>query len=98
MDWSRVAFTEHVTEAAALIGECHIVLDFPPIERAAYEIKIFESRKGDAGGRYFAVGSNREDPVGFRPVASAATPEEALEGCLASAGIYHRRRVKQATV
>ena len=98
MDWSRVTFTEHVTEAAALVAECHVVFDFPPVERAAYEIKVFESLKGDAGGRFFAVGTNRDDPAAYRPVASAATAEEALEACLANAGIYHRRRVKQASV
>ena len=98
MDWSRVTLTEHVTEAAALVAECHVVFEFPPVERAAYEIKVFESLKGDAGGRFFALGTNRDDPTGYRPVASAATAEEALEACLANAGIYHRRRVKQASV
>jgi len=98
LDWSRIAFTEHMTEAAAVVGECLVVLDFTPTERAAYEIRVYESLKGAGAERYFAVGVNREDPGGFRPMGAAGTPEEALQSCLGNAGVYHRRRVKQAEV
>jgi hypothetical protein len=98
LDWSRITFTEHMTEAAAVVGECQVVLDFTPTERAAYEIKVYEALKGAGAERYFAVGVNREDPGGFRPMGAAATPEEALQSCLGNAGVYHRRRVKQAEV
>jgi len=98
LDWSRIAFTEHMTEAAGVVGECLVVLDFTPTERAAYEIKVYESLKGAGAERYFAVGVSREDPGGFRPMGAAATPEEALQSCLGNAGVYHRRRVKQTEV
>jgi len=94
MDWRRITFTEHMTEAAALVAECQVVFDFTPTERAVYDIKVFESLKG-GGERYFAIGTNPDDPRGFRPVGGADTPEDALHGCLGSAGVYHRRRVKQ---
>ena len=96
IDWSRVRFTEHMTEAAAVVAECHVVLDFGATAPVAYEIKVYESLKGAADDRYFAVGMNRDDVEGFRPVGTAASPEEALERCLADAGVFHRRRVKQA--
>ena len=96
LDWSRITFTEHMTEAAAVIGECQVVIDFTPTERAVYEIKVYESLKGGDAGRYFAVGVNRDDPQGFRPVGAGVTPEAALQSCLNGAGVYHRRRVKQA--
>src|SRR5207248_564887 len=51
--------------------------------------------KGGGAERYFAVGVSRDDPQGFRPVGTAATPEAALQSCLNNAGVYHRRRVKQ---
>jgi len=96
VDWSRVRFTEHMTEAAAVVAECHVVLDFGPAERATYEVKVYASLKGGGDDPYFALGTNREDPQGFHPLGGGATPEEALQGCLNNAGIYHRRRVKQA--
>ena len=58
IDWSRIRFTEHMTEAAVVIGECHVVLDFGTVARVSYEVKIYESLK--------------------------------------DAGVFHRRRVKQA--
>lgn len=95
MDWRRITFTDHMTEAAALMGECVVVLDFGT-ERATYEIKVYEALKGGGADRFFALGTNRDDPQGYRPVAGAATAEEAMQGCLNAAGVYHRRRVKQA--
>ena len=95
IDWTRIAFTEHMTEAAALVAEGQVVLDFEGAERVQYEIKVYESLK-DGGDRYFALGTNPADAHGFRPTGGGATPEEALQGCLNHAGIYHRRRVKQS--
>ena len=94
IDWTRIALTEHMTEAAALVGECQVVLDFDGAERTQYELKVYESLKG-GGDRYFAVGTNPADAAGFRPVGGGTTPEDALQACLNHAGIYHRRRVKQ---
>jgi len=96
LDWARVTFTEHMTEAAAVVGECHVVLDFPPDERATYAIKVYEALKGMGTEPYFALGTNADDPGGYRPLGGGSSPEEALQACLASAGVYHRRRVKQA--
>jgi hypothetical protein len=96
VDWRRISLTEHMTEAAALVAECHVAFDFTPAERAVYEIKVYESLKGGAGARYFAIGTDRDEPGGFRPLGSGETPEDALQACLGTAGIYHRRRVKQA--
>src|SRR5262249_34884089 len=45
---------------------------------------------------YFAIGRSARDPEGYRPFGSAATPEAALEACLAAAGVHHRRLVKQS--
>jgi hypothetical protein len=96
VDWSRVHFTAQVSEAAAVIAECQIVLDVAPDTRVAYEVKIYEALAGGSQDRYFALGTRRDDPHGFHPVGGAATPEEALERCLADAGIHHRRLRKQA--
>ena len=30
VDWRRVTLTEHMKEAAAVVGECQVVLDFGP--------------------------------------------------------------------
>lgn len=95
MEWRRIVFTEHMVEAAAVVAECRVAFDFGS-EQACYEIKIHEALKGSGPERYFALGTNRDDPQGYRPVGSADTPEEALQACLNAAGVYHRRRVKQA--
>jgi len=95
IDWSKIVFTEHVTEAAIVIGQTQVVIDFGA-ERASYDILVYEAVKGGGDDRYFAVGTNRDDAGGYRPTAAAATAEEAVQRCLSDAGIFHRRRVKQA--
>ena len=95
LDWRRVTFTEHMVEAAAVVAECHVVLDFGPEARTPYEVKVYESLKADGGERYFAVGTSGDDPDAFRPLGDGATPEEALQACLNAAGVHHRRLVKQ---
>lgn len=97
LDWSRVVFTEHMPEAAAVEAQCQVVLDFGPPERVCYEITVLRALKGDAAQPFFAYGRNLDAAGGFRPVGEGPTPEEALQECLAEAGLYHRRRVKQAT-
>ncbi len=94
MDWSRVAFTEHMTEAAVVEAACHVVFDFGPDEQATYEIVVMRVLKG-GGAPYFATGRNRDAPDGFRPFGDGDTPEEALQACLESAGIHHRRHERQ---
>jgi hypothetical protein len=95
LDWSRIRLTEHMTEAAAVVGECQVVLDFDAAERVCYEVKVYETLKGGGDEPYFALGVSRDAPDGFRPFGAGATPEAALEACLANAGVHHRRRVKQ---
>jgi hypothetical protein len=95
MDWSRVVFTAHMTEAATVVAECQVVFDFPPAEPATYAIKIQRVLKG-AGAPFFAVGRRRDDPAaGFQPFGEGASPEEALQACLEAAGVHHRRRERQ---
>ena len=94
LDWQRIVFTEHMVEAAAVVAECHVAFDFEGDETVAYEIKVYRTLKG-SGDPYFAVGVNRADADGYRPVGTADTPEEALNACLAMAGVHHRRLVKQ---
>jgi hypothetical protein len=96
MDWRRVAFTEHMTEAAAVEAECQVVLDFGPAEHATYEIKVLRVLKG-SGAPFFAAGRNRADASAFSPFGEGETPEAALQACLESAGIHHRRRGRQSS-
>jgi hypothetical protein len=94
MDWRRVAFTVHMTEAASVEAVCHVVFDFGPDERATYEITVQRVLKG-AGAPYFATGLDRDRPASFRPFGEGDSPEEALQACLESAGIHHRRNERQ---
>ena len=96
VDWRRLTLTEHMTEAAAVVGECQVVLDFGLDARFAYEIKVYETLKDAGNEPYFAIGRSDADPEGYRPFGSAATPEAAVDACLAAAGIHHRRHVKQS--
>ena len=84
-----------MTEAAAVVAECRVVLDFgrAPV---TYAVKVFEELKGGGSTRYFAVGTNDDADDHYRPVGSGDTAETALEDCLARAGIHLRRLVKQA--
>jgi len=95
LDWRRIRFTEHMTEAAAVVAECQVVFDFDGQEHTVYDVQVLEALKGGGSGRYFALATNRDDPGAFRPLGSGDTPEEALQECLDAAGVHHRRRVKQ---
>src|SRR4029450_1794657 len=98
MDWSRVVFTEHMTEAAALEASCDVVFDFGPDEKTTYRIQVFRVLKG-SGAPYFATGESRaatgesraDAGAAFRPFGEGDTPEDALQACLESAGVHHRR-------
>jgi hypothetical protein len=95
-DWSRVRFTEHMTEAAAVVAECRVVLDFARGEPVTYEVKVFDDLKRTGDTRYFAVGASDDAAAGgYRPVGAGETPEEALQECLNRAGVHLRRLVKQ---
>jgi hypothetical protein len=94
MDWRRVVFTEHMVEAAAVEAQCHVAFDFGAHERATYAVTVFRVLKG-TGAPYFATGTNLADPDAFRPLGEGETPESALQACLESAGIHHRRGERQ---
>jgi hypothetical protein len=94
MDWQRVVFTEHMTEAAAVVGECQVVLDFSATARATYEIKVLRVLKG-TGAPYFAIGRRQGADDAFRPVGDGDTPETALQACLEHAGIHLRRHERR---
>ena len=94
LDWTRIRLTEHMTEAAAVVAECQVVLDFEGREQACYELKVYQAVRGGGEEPYFAIGVSRAEPDGFRPFGGGTTPEAALERCLADAGVHHRRRLK----
>jgi len=96
VDWGLVRLTEHMTEAAVVVGECQVVVDFGPPEQACYEVKVFRSLKGPSTARFFALATNRDDRSAFQPVGNGASAEEALQDCLENAGVHHRRRVERA--
>jgi hypothetical protein len=96
MDWSRVRFTEHMVEAAEVVGECQVAFDFEGREQTCYEVKVLRMLRGASAAPYVAVAANRADPGGFRPVGEGDTGEAAVEACLREAGVYHRRRARQA--
>jgi hypothetical protein len=97
-DWSRIRFTEHMTEAAAVVVECQVVFDFgaDALAPVSYDVQVMRVLKGASARPFFAVGTDRADPQGFRPLGEGDTAEEALDACLAAAGVYRRRLVKQS--
>jgi len=96
LDWDRITFTDHMVEAAAVIAECQVAFDFEGREQVCYEVKVFRPLKGASSESFFALATNRADAAAFRPIGEGDSPEAALEACLAAAGVYHRRRVKQS--
>jgi hypothetical protein len=96
LDWTSIAFTDHMVEAAAVVAECQVAFDFEGREQVCYEVKVFHTLKGASSEPFFAVATNRADQAAFRPIGEGQSPEAALEACLVAAGIYHRRRVKQS--
>lgn len=96
LDWSRVHFTKHMVEAAAVVAACQVAFDFEGAEQVCYDIKVMQPLKGASTAPFFAVATDPQKPGSFRPVGEGNTPEEALDDCLRNAGIHHRRRVKQS--
>lgn len=96
MDWRRVTFTQHMTEAAAIEAVCQVVFDFGPAEPTTYEITVLRVLKG-SGAPFFATGRDRDRPDAFRPFGEGDSAEAALQACLESAGIHHRRSERQGS-
>jgi hypothetical protein len=96
VDWSRIRLTEHMTEAAAVVGACQVVFDFGATTPICYDVQVLRVLKGASSRPFFAIGTDRADPQGFRPLGEGDSAEEALDACLAAAGVHHRRLVKQS--
>jgi hypothetical protein len=91
MDWHRVPLGEHVTEAARVVSEAELVIEFGPAARGWFRITVFEDlRAGDGADRYFARAVEKEDPS-VQALAVATTPEDAATGALREAGVSLRR-------
>jgi hypothetical protein len=95
MDWHRVTFTTHMTEAAAVVGEGTVVLAFEPDPPVTYGVTVYRVLKG-SGEPYFATGRDTSGADAFRAFGEGASPEAAAEACLADAGVHLRRRQRQA--
>lgn len=96
LDWSRIRFTEHMTEAATVVAECQVVFDFGAMAPVCYDVQVLRVLKGASSRPFFAVATDRADPQGFRPLGEGDSAEEALDACLAAAGVHRRRLVKQS--
>jgi len=90
MDWSRVPLTEHMVEAARVVSEAEVVIDFGAKARGWFRITVLEDLRGARDERYFARAVERDDPQ-IQALASAATAEDAATLCLREAGVSLRR-------
>ena len=55
MNWSEVPMTEHVTEAARVVGEAELVIEFTENARGWFRITVFEDLRAEgADDRFFA--------------------------------------------
>ena len=54
MDWRSIPLSEHVTEAARIVGEAEIVIDFGPEARGWFRVAVFEDLKATPDTAYFA--------------------------------------------
>jgi hypothetical protein len=90
MDWTRVPLVAQVAEAARVVSEAEIVLEFEGGVRGWFRITVFEDLKPGDGDRFFARAVEREDPL-LQAMSTAATPEEAATHCLREAGVTLRR-------
>jgi hypothetical protein len=96
LDWSRIRLTEHMTEAAAVVAQCQVVFDFGAATPVCYDVQVLRVLKGASSRPFFAIGTDRADPQGFRPLGEGDSAEDALDACLAAAGVHRRRLVKQS--
>ena len=91
MDWRRVPLTEHMTEAARVVSEAEVVVEFSPTARGWFRITVFEDLRATSDAeRYFARAVERDDAT-VQALAGAATPEDAATACLREAGVSLRR-------
>jgi hypothetical protein len=91
MDWRRVPLTEHVTEAARIVSEAEVVIEFTPAARGWFRITVFEDlRATDDAARYFARAVEKDDPA-VQALGAGASPEDAAALALREAGVSLRR-------
>lgn len=91
MDWRRVTLTSQMTEAARIVSEAEVVIDFGETARGWFRVSVLEDlRAEDNAERYFARAVERDDPA-VQALATGATPEDAASACLREAGVSLRR-------
>ena len=91
MDWQQIPLAEAVVEAAAVVGEAEIVLQFTETARGWFRVTVFEDlRATDLALRYYARAVEKEDPL-VQAFVTAGTPEDAATLCLREAGVSLRR-------
>ncbi|HEY8517404.1 MAG TPA: hypothetical protein VIS07_17980 [Candidatus Binatia bacterium] len=91
MDWRRVPLGEHVVEAASVVSEAEVVLEFTPDARGWFRVTVFEDlRAADDDERYFARAEEKSEPT-LQGLGTAATPEDAAAIALREAGVSLRR-------
>jgi len=91
MDWRRIPLTEHMTEAARVVSEAEVVIDFGESARGWFRVGVFEDlRAADDAERYFARAVEKADPA-VQALATGPTPEDAATACLREAGVSLRR-------
>lgn len=90
MDWREVPLTEHMSEAAQVVGEAEVVIEFSQVVRGWFRITVFEDLKSEDEERYFARALEKGGKA-IEALATATTPEAAAAFCLREAGISLRR-------
>jgi hypothetical protein len=90
MDWRRVPLTEHMIEAARVVSEAEVVIDFGGAARGWFRITVLEDLRAEGDERYFARAVERDDAQ-IQALATATTEEDAATACLREAGVSLRR-------
>lgn len=90
MDWSRVKLVGQVVEAARVVDEGEVVIDFGDDVRAWFRVTVFEDLRPEGEERFFARAVGREDAA-LTALATATSPEDAATLCIAEAGVTLRR-------
>jgi hypothetical protein len=91
MDWRQIPLADAVVEAASIVGEAEVVLQFTETARGWFRVTVFEDlRSSTEEARFFARAVERDDPL-VQAMAAGDTPEEAATICLREAGVSLRR-------
>jgi hypothetical protein len=91
MDWRQIPLADAVVEAASIVGEAEVVLEFAPSARGWFRITVFEDLRASAPeARFFARAIEKDDAL-VQAQVTAGSPEEAATLCLREAGVSLRR-------